>query len=92
MRKKAAVYPTPRPEDLLGAAIETIELPRAWVKAHPPHSYSYRDLVAQGFVPTTQTRGDIVQKSYRHGLDVAYVREGPEGQALWYVQCWIGPA
>lgn len=85
------------PPDPLSFSLETVEVPRAWIKRHG-WSSTYRDLAAladaqlEGFKRTTQRRGDVVMKSYKWDLDVAFFREGPQGQAMLYAQCWRGPA
>jgi hypothetical protein len=76
--------------------LETIAVPRAWIREHGwPTSYadleSLVDERAPGCLRTDEARGTIAQRAYS-ALDVAYFRAGSEGQAVLYVQAWVGPA
>jgi hypothetical protein len=87
--------PPARPNPAL-RALETIAIPRAWIRAHGwPASYadleSLVDERAPGCARTDEPRGVVARRAYQP-LDVAYFRKGSAGEACLYVQAWDGPA
>jgi hypothetical protein len=82
--------------DPLTRTLETIEVPRAWIRDHGwPTRYLELEarLAAQtpGITRSARARGEIVMLA-ETPLDVAFFRRGNDGQACLYVQAWRGPA
>jgi len=78
-------------------SLETVEVPRAWIHEHgwPETFGELVTLAAMGEAGVVQSRrpaGDLLIKAMQHDLDVAFFREGPTGQALLFVQAWMGAA
>ena len=73
-----------------------VRVSRAFVRAHGwPTSFAAAeeeaDTGTEGVAVVKRPYGETVMDSYKD-LDVAFLREGPEGQAFLFVQAWRGPA
>lgn len=94
MSKKKA--PQEKVEEKTLVPLSVVQVPRAWIHANgwPDRFEEVESLVGveDGFVARTEPRGQLAMDSYRHDLNIAYLRKGPTGQACLYVQAWVGAA
>lgn len=87
--------PRPKPEpkqNIDDGELDVVEVSRDWITRHGwPDRYvdlrALADAETEGFKTLRLRKGELAGRSWQQ-LDVAYFREGGEGQACLYAQCW----
>lgn len=79
------------------ASYDTVQVPRAHIQEHGwPDSFAALVVLAQAepgrLVHAKREVGTLMGEAYTAASDLAWFREGPQGQANLFVQGWRGPA